>query len=128
MKILIEKILSNINRILTCYEKLHDYEDRGCTYEEIKKELILLKNTNEELAPLMKSLFKDNPTRIQGIATLSSIFKVTFLPTLKVHLLYLKQTEDLNESLLKIQARLAITYLNVDGCIDNLRIIRSYLK
>ncbi len=128
MKILIEKILSNINKILNCYEKLHDYEEQGCTYEEIKKELILLKNANEELTPLMKSLFKDNPTKIKGISTLSNIFKITFLPTLKVHLLYLKQTKDQNKSLLKIQARLAITYLNVDDCIDNLRIIRSYLK
>ncbi len=128
MKLLVEKILSNINRILTGYEKLHHYEEHGCTYAEIKKELVQLKNTSEELTPLMKSLFKDNPTRIQGITTLSNIFKVTFLPTLKVHLLYLKQTEGLNDSHLKIQARLAITYLNVDGCIDNLRIIRSYLK
>ncbi|MDE1829069.1 MAG: hypothetical protein KGI25_01985 [Thaumarchaeota archaeon] len=128
MKIIVEKILSNINKVLTCYEKLHDYEQHGCTYEEIKKELILLKNTNEELVPLMKSLSKDNSAQIQGVHTLFNLFKVNFLPTLKVHLLYLKQTDELSEDLLKIQARLAITYLNVDDCIDNLRIIRSYLK
>ncbi|MDE2589952.1 MAG: hypothetical protein KGL95_09855, partial [Patescibacteria group bacterium] len=123
MKILVEKILSNINKVLTCYEKLHDYEEHGCTYDKIKKELILLKNTSEELIPLMKSLSKGNPTQIIGANTLFNIFKVNFLPTLKVHLLYLKETERLDKDLLKIQARLAITYLNVDGCIDNLRII-----
>ena len=128
MKIIVEKILENINRVLLCYDRLHHYEENGCTYGEIKKELVQLKNTNEELVPLMKSLFKDNPTGIQGISTLSNIYKVNFLPTLKVHLLYLKQTENLNDDLLRIQARLAITYLNVDGCIDSLRIIRSYLK
>ena len=128
MKMLVEKIVSDINKVLACYEKLHDYEEHGCTYVEIEKELILLKKTNEELIPLMKSLSKEKLNQIQGVNTLFNIFKVNFLPTLKVHLLYIKQTHGLDESLLRIQARLAITYLNVDGCIDNLRIIRSYLK
>lgn len=128
MKFLLEKILLNINKIIICYEKLHDYEIKGCTYEEIKKELVSLQNASEELAPLMKSLFKNNSTQIKGLITLSNIFRVTYLPTLKVHLIYLYQTEDLSKNILKIQARLAITYLNVDGCIDNLRIIHSYLK
>ncbi len=88
----------------------------------------MIKNSNEELTPLMKTLFREHPNKIQGLATLAKIFKVTFIPTLKIHLLYLKQTEVQSNGLLKIQARLAITYLNVDGCIDNLRIIRSYLK
>ena len=128
MKVLSENISSHTSRILNSYEKLHYYEKNGCTYEEIRKELLLLKNSTEELTSLMKTLFRDNPNRVPGLATISSIFKVQFLPTLKVHLLYLTQTKVSNKDLLKIQARLAITYLNVDGCIDNLRIIQSYLK
>lgn len=128
IKYVTEEILSNINRILNSYEKLHEYEVNGCTSEEIKKELQLLKSTTENLYPLMMKLFKENQSKIKGVSTLASIFKVTFLPLLKIHLLYLSQINESNPNLLKIQSRLAITYLNIDGSIDNLRIIHSYLK
>lgn len=125
---IVEKILHNINKILNSFEKLHEYETKGCTREEIKKELLLLKTGTEELIPLMNKLFKDNPSQIQGLPTLSNIFKITFLPTLKIHLLYLSRIKESNIDLLKIQARFAITYLNVDGCVDSLKIIHAYLK
>lgn len=128
IKYVTEEILLNINRILNSYEKLHEYEIKGCTIEEIKKELQLLKNTTEKLYPLMMKLFKENQSKIKGISTLASIFKVTFLPLLKIHLLYLSQINESDTNLLSIQSRLAITYLNIDGSIDNLRIIHSYLK
>ncbi|MGI0026858.1 MAG: hypothetical protein ACREAD_03350 [Nitrosopumilaceae archaeon] len=128
IKNITEEILSNINKIVNSYEKLHEYEIKGCTSVEIKKELQLLKNTTEKLYPLMMQLFKENQSKIKGISTLASIFKVTFLPLLKIHLLYLSQINESDTNLLKIQSRLAITYLNIDGSIDNLRIIHSYLK
>jgi len=110
------------------YEKLHSFEKHGCTSEQIKKELHAMENSTEELVVLMTRLQKENLGKIQGMSTIESIFKVTYLPTLKIHLIYLEQIGESNISLLKIQSRLAITYLNVDGCIDNLRIIHAYLK
>ena len=71
---------------------------------------------------------QNNKTAILGLDTLIKIFKITYLPTLRIHLLYLKERKESDPELLKIQARLALTYLNVDGCVDNLRIIHSYLK
>lgn len=127
-KAIVEQILYNINKILDSYDKLHEYETIGCTTEQIQKELIALKEATIKLSSLMIRLFKENPTQIKGLSTLSSIFKITYLPTLKIHLLYLSQIKKLNNDLPQIQSRLAITYLNVDGCIDNLRIIRAYLK
>lgn len=127
-KIIVEKILFDLNKILNSYDNLHSYEKRECTYGKIKRELLSINNVTEELIPLMKKLSKENPSQIKGLSTLSTIFKITYLPTLKVHLLYLSQIQESDTDLLKIQARLAITYLNIDSCIDNLRIIHSYLK
>jgi hypothetical protein len=127
-KAIIEQILDNISKIFYSYDKLHEFETVGCTIEQMKKELITLKEATEKLSSGMIKLFKENPTQIKGLSTLSSIFKITYLPTLKIHLLYLSQIRESNNHLLKIQSRLAITYLNVDGCIDNLRIIHAYLK
>ncbi len=126
-KQLIEDILSHISKIINSYEKLSHYENSGCTYEQIKKELQLLLISTEELSPLIKNL-QNHKIAIQGLDTLVKIFKITYLPTLKIHLLYLKERKESNVELLKIQARLALTYLNVDGCVDNLRIIHAYLK
>lgn len=125
---MIEQILRHVARILDSYERLHEYEKMGCTVEQVKKELNSLKDSTEKLSPLMLKLFKENPSQIKGVATLSNIFKITYLPTLKIHLMYLSQVKKSTSDLLKIQSRLAITYLNVDGCIDNLRIIQAYLK
>ncbi|HJW19740.1 MAG TPA: hypothetical protein VJ571_04205 [Candidatus Nitrosotalea sp.] len=125
---LIEQILSGINKMVESYEKLHNFEKHGCTSEQIKKELHSMENSTEELTLLMTRLQKENLGKIQGLSTIESIFKITYLPTLKIHLIYLEQIGESNMSLLKIQSRLAITYLNVDGCIDNLRIIHAYLK
>ncbi|MDE1766865.1 MAG: hypothetical protein KGI27_11435 [Thaumarchaeota archaeon] len=127
-KALVEQVLHDINKIFDSYDKLHEYERTGCTTEQIKKELVMLKESTEKLSPLMTRLFKENPSQIKGISTLSSIFKITYLPTLKIHLLYISQIKESKTDLLKIQSRLAITYLNVDGCIDSLRIIHAYLK
>jgi hypothetical protein len=127
-KIIIEQVLDNINKIFGSYDKLHEFETVGCTTEQMKKELVTLKEATEKLSTAMIRLFKENPTQIKGLSTLSGIFKITYLPTLKIHLLYLSQIQESNNRLLKIQSRLAITYLNVDGCIDNLRIIYAYLK
>ncbi len=117
-----------MGKIFDSYDKLHEFETTGCTTEQIKEELIGIKESTEKLSVSMTRLFKENPSQIKGIPTLSGIFKVTYLPTLKIHLLYLSQIRESDTDLLKIQSRLAITYLNVDGCIDNLRIIHAYLK
>jgi hypothetical protein len=124
---LIEHILSNINKIIGCYERLHVYEKEGCTYDTIKKELKILKNSTDNLITLMVNLKKEK-TKIYGLSTLQNIFKITYLPILKIHILYLERIKESHEDLLKIQARLAMTYLNVDDCIDNLKIIYAYLK
>lgn len=117
-----------MNKIFDSYEILHKFEETGCTIEQIKKELVTIKESTENLSLNMAKLIKENPSQIKGMPTLSSIFKITYLPTLKIHLLYLSQIHESDIDLLKIQSRLAITYLNVDGCIDNLRIIHAYLK
>lgn len=125
---LVEQILRNISKIIDSYEKLHIYETEGCTLDQMRKELVSLKDSTEKLSPLMLKLFRENPTQVKGVSTLSGIFKITYLPTLKIHLLYLSQLKKSPDDLLRIQSRLAITYLNVDGCVDNLRIIHAYLK
>jgi hypothetical protein len=121
----VEKIISNINKIEECYEKLHTYEKSGCTSDNIKKELKILQISTTELITLMANLKKE---KISGLSTLQSIFKITYLPILKIHLLYLDRIQESDADLLKIQTRLSMTYLNVDDCIDNLKIIRAYLK
>jgi hypothetical protein len=123
----VEKIISNINKIEECYEKLHTYEKSGCTNDNIKKDLKILQNSTMELITFMANLKKEN-AKISGLSTLQSIFKITYLPILKIHLLYLDRIQESDADLLKIQARLSMTYLNVDNCIDNLKIIRAYLK
>jgi hypothetical protein len=126
-KHIVEKIVININKVVECYEKLHAYEKDGCTYDEIKKDLRVLQSSTIHLITLMASLKKDN-AMISGLSTLQSIFKITYLPVLKIHLLYLDRIQEYDSDLLKIQARLAMTYLNVDDCVDNLKIIRASLK
>ncbi|MEO9307900.1 MAG: hypothetical protein ABI342_06295 [Nitrososphaera sp.] len=123
----IEKIISNINNVVECYEKLHTYEKNGCTYDDIKKDLKTLHRSTIQLITFMANLKKED-AKIPGLSTLQNIFKITYLPVLKIHLLYLDRIKERDSDLLKIQARLAMTYLNVDDCVDNLRIIRASLK
>lgn len=124
----VEQVLRNIAKILYSYDKLHEYEKSGCTIEQLRDELVALRESTQKLSSFMLKMFKENPSKIKGVSTLSNIFKITYLPTLKIHLLYLSQLKKSDDNLLRIQSRLAITYLNVDECIDNLRIIQAYLK
>jgi hypothetical protein len=126
-KLLTREIVESINKILNSYDKLYEFEKKGCSYEQIRKELLVLKNSTETLSALMPKLIKDDPLITEKV-NLANIFRITYLPTLKIHLVYLSENQESKSNLLKIQARLAITYLNVDDCMNNLKILRTHLK
>lgn len=126
-KLLIREIVENITKILNAYDKLHEFEKKGCNYEQIRKELLILKKSTEVLSIFIPKLIRNDLLATQE-ANLSNIFRITYLPTLKIHLVYLSENRESKNNLLKIQARLAITYLNVDSCMDHLKTLRTYLK
>lgn len=126
-KLLISEIIDNINKILNAYDKLHEFEKKDCSYEQIRKELFTLRNSTERLASLVPKLTRSTQAVIQT-ADLTDVFKITYFPTLKIHLVYLSENPESKHNLFKIQARLAITYLNVDSCMDNLKTLRDHLS
>ncbi|MDE2589422.1 MAG: hypothetical protein KGL95_07130 [Patescibacteria group bacterium] len=123
-KLLINEIIENINKILNSYDKLHEFEKKDCSHEQIRKELLTLRNSTERLASLIP---KFNQKVVQT-TDLADVFKITYFPTLKIHLMYLSENQESKHNLLKIQARIAITYLNVDGGMDKLKTLRDHLK
>lgn len=124
--------LSNIvieyaNKILNSYDRLHEFEKKGCTYEQIRKELVTIKNSTESLSSIIPKLMKVRSINVET-QNINDVFKISYFPTLKIHLVYLSENQESKNELLKIQARLAITYLNVDECMNSLKILRTLLR
>ena len=124
-----ERMLNVTNEIIESYNQLRKYETDGCTFDELRKSLIHARDTAEELPPLTALMLKENPSQIDTVKEFVKIFKVPFLSTLKVHILSVSNIpKDIGSDWIKTQATMAVTYMNLDGFIDGLRVLGSFLR
>ncbi|MDE1819082.1 MAG: hypothetical protein KGI19_10825 [Thaumarchaeota archaeon] len=125
----LERIREFLGRIIESYENLKKFELNGCTKDELRTELINLRNACEELPSLFVLTAKDLNFDIQKVTPLASLMKLDFLQGIKIMIMTLSEPYYAsNKDELKRQANLAVTFMNLNGSVDTFRLLHGLLK
>ena len=108
----VDRILSLLDSIISSYDKLRDFESKGCSKDDLEKELIIIRDTAGEVPSLLSQIFKEDPNQLQLMNTYATLFKMPFVSTLAILIPSIKMQSNPSGDWLKTQSSLAIALMN----------------
>lgn len=124
-----ERLRSILDRIIEGYDKLKEFELQGSTHEQLRSELINIRDTCEEIPALLGIVFKESNLDVSKVIPFANLFKVDFLPVIKTQIMLLSDQNPPNsEGWLKMQANMSVTIMNMNGTIDYYRLFSKILS
>ncbi|MCJ8306751.1 MAG: hypothetical protein HRU07_06860 [Nitrosopumilus sp.] len=126
---LCERLKIVLDRILDGYDHLKEFESKGTTKEDLRQELINIRDTCEEIPALFGESAKELGLDIEKLTPLANLLKVNFDSAIKVQLMIITDPNTPNnEAWIKMQSNMAITMMNMNGQIDQIRMLRKIIK
>lgn len=124
----IERIMVLIESIVSSYDKLRKFESDGCSKEDLEKELIMIRDTTDEIPSLLTQIIKENPSYAQLMTTYAPLFQMPFISTLTMMIPTIKMQENATKEWLKTQASLSIAFMNQNGTIGLLKAVQTFFR
>lgn len=125
----IERIRDVLSHIIDSYDNLKKLESTGGTKDQLRNELIILRDACDELPSLFIQTAKDANLDFNKILPLASIFKADFINGIRALIMTLSEPNfPSTEDWIKKQANLAVTMMNLNETINTYRMIYALLK
>jgi len=123
-----DRILSLMETITSSYDKLREFESKGCSKDNLENELISIRDTGSEIPSLLAKIYKENPDQFQILINYIPILKMSFLNTIAILIPAIKMQQNPTPDWLKTQASLAIALMRENGTIDILKAVLTFLR
>ncbi len=123
-----ERLKVVIDEIIDGYEKLKEIELQGTEKENLRKELIRIRDACEEVPSLFAETAREIGLDVEKLTPLANFVKVDFIHGIKAQLMMITEPNSpSNKEWTQMQGNMAITIMNMNGQIDQLRVIRKII-
>lgn len=126
----VDRLRNVLSQITDSYDKIRGFESKGTSKEELRQELINIRDASDEISPLLGLMVKENLSLgIETLGIIGDLIKTPYLETIKIQIMLLTQSSTLsdNESI-KIQANMAVSALNMSGTINQFKFLLALIR
>lgn len=123
----VDRIKDYLEQLIESYNKIKQIELNGSTKEELRKELIQIRDSCEELPALFAQTAKEANLDFDKIKSITDLFKIDFLNGIRAQIMVLTQSNSSdNVEAMKVQASMTVALMG--NYIGTCKFIYTLLK